>query len=170
MRRILVFLFALFLCAGVGAKTVPLATVSDADGGIVVSNAKGAVKDRIHIENHSDTLLEIVVTGRTKKTNAIVTVCTTFVGANDEKYVATEYEGKLKAFSELVVKAKGHAITSFTADTAWNDLYFAIAVVEKSGGDVDLQADELSKWKRLLDDGAITPEEFEAKKKQILGL
>ena len=31
-------------------------------------------------------------------------------------------------------------------------------------------ADEISKYKKLLDDGAITQEEFEAKKKQLLGL
>ena len=32
------------------------------------------------------------------------------------------------------------------------------------------QADELAKWKKLMDDGVITEEEFQAKKKQILGL
>lgn len=32
------------------------------------------------------------------------------------------------------------------------------------------EADELKKYKELLDSGTITPEEFEAKKKQILGL
>ena len=32
------------------------------------------------------------------------------------------------------------------------------------------QADELAKWKKLKDDGVITEEEFQAKKKQILGL
>ena len=31
-------------------------------------------------------------------------------------------------------------------------------------------ADELRKWKQLLDDGVITQEEFDAKKKQLLGL
>ena len=31
-------------------------------------------------------------------------------------------------------------------------------------------ADELLKWKKLLDEGAITQEEYDAKKKQILGL
>ena len=32
------------------------------------------------------------------------------------------------------------------------------------------QADELAKFKKLMDDGVITKDEFEAKKKQILGL
>ena len=32
------------------------------------------------------------------------------------------------------------------------------------------EADELLKWKKLKDDGVITEEEFEAKKKKILGL
>ncbi|HIX15968.1 MAG TPA: SHOCT domain-containing protein [Candidatus Hungatella pullicola] len=32
------------------------------------------------------------------------------------------------------------------------------------------EADEILKFKKLLDDGIITQEEFEAKKKQILGL
>ena len=45
---------------------------------------------------------------------------------------------------------------------------------QNSGGDVVVQqvsdADELAKFKKLLDDGIITQEEFDAKKKQILGL
>lgn len=42
----------------------------------------------------------------------------------------------------------------------------------KQATDVDtmLKADELKKYKQMLDDGTITQEEFEAKKKQLLGL
>lgn len=32
------------------------------------------------------------------------------------------------------------------------------------------EADEILKYKQLLDDGAITQEEYEAKKKQLLGI
>ena len=43
-----------------------------------------------------------------------------------------------------------------------------IAVNEKQ--ETTSGADELLKWKKLLDDGAITQEEYDAKKKQILNL
>ena len=44
----------------------------------------------------------------------------------------------------------------------------AAARVKSAGG--SSAADEISKFKRLLDDGVITEEEFSAKKKQLLGI
>ena len=56
---------------------------------------------------------------------------------------------------------------------AWNDLYFAVNQVTgiflKNSND-ESAADELLKWKKLLDSGVITREEFDLKKKQLLGL
>lgn len=39
-----------------------------------------------------------------------------------------------------------------------------------TGAAVQSAADEIKKWKELLETGAITQEEFDAKKKQLLGL
>lgn len=44
------------------------------------------------------------------------------------------------------------------------------AVPVPSGAPAVSEADELAKFKKLLDDGVITAAEFEAKKKQILGI
>ena len=44
------------------------------------------------------------------------------------------------------------------------------AVPAPAGTSAVSEADELAKFKRLLDDGVITAAEFEAKKKQILGI
>lgn len=44
------------------------------------------------------------------------------------------------------------------------------AVPAPSGAPAVSEADELAKFKKLLDDGVITAAEFEAKKKQILGI
>ena len=172
MKKIAFFIASLFFCMAVSAKTVPLPATAGSDGSVVVTNEKSGVKDRIHIENHTDKLLEVVVTGRNKKTNAVVTISTTFIDAKDQKFVATEYEGKLRNFAEFTVKVNGEKITLFTADTAWNDLYFAIATIENGGeaGGAPSAADELAKWKQLLDNGTITQSEFDAKKKQLLGL
>lgn len=41
---------------------------------------------------------------------------------------------------------------------------------EKTEAESAGAADEIRKFKALMDDGIITPEEFEAKKKQLLGL
>lgn len=172
MKKIAFFIASLFFCMSLSAKTVPLSATTDSDGSVVVTNEKSMVKDRIHIENHTDKLLEVVVTGRNKKTNAVVTISTTFVDAKDQKFVATEYEDKLRNFSEFTIRVNGDRITSFTADAAWNDLYFAIATIESGGVSASSisAADELAKWKRLLDNGTITQTEFDAKKKQLLGL
>ncbi|MBQ9207030.1 MAG: SHOCT domain-containing protein [Treponema sp.] len=56
---------------------------------------------------------------------------------------------------------------------AWSDLYFAVNKIDAVGTQsttTDPAADELLKWKKLLDVGAITQDEFNAKKKQLLGL
>lgn len=46
----------------------------------------------------------------------------------------------------------------------------SISVDKQQGGSIDSPADEIMKYKQLLDMGAITQEEFEAKKKQLLRL
>ena len=43
-------------------------------------------------------------------------------------------------------------------------------IEEDTGNSITSGADEIMKYKQLLDQGIITPEEFEAKKKQILAL
>lgn len=43
-------------------------------------------------------------------------------------------------------------------------------IKESKNTQADSNADEINKLKNLLDNGAITQEEFEAKKKQLLGL
>ncbi len=74
----------------------------------------------------------------------LVKVCDDFVTANDTKFVSSR-----------------------------DDFYFTVN--EVSGGKLKSKngandADELLKWKQLMDAGVITREEFEAKKSSLLGL
>lgn len=76
-------------------------------------------------------------------------------------------------FRNFIISLDNGKIVSYTAEMAWNDLYFAVNQVTgiflKNSND-ESAADELLKWKKLLDSGVITREEFDLKKKQLLGL
>ena len=47
---------------------------------------------------------------------------------------------------------------------------FPDRVSENSNNNLDDSSEELSKYKKMLDDGIITQEDYDAKKKEILGL
>lgn len=78
-------------------------------------------------------------------------------------------------FSSLVVTTASGAI-KFAMLENRDDLHKALSnlLVERQGKSVTIEpnsdADELKKYKILLDSGAITQEEYDAKKKQLLGL
>lgn len=78
-------------------------------------------------------------------------------------------------FSSLVVTTASGAIKFVMLENR-DDLHKALSnlLVERQGKSVTIEpnsdADELKKYKTLLDSGAITQEEYDAKKKQLLGL
>ena len=82
----------------------------------------------------------------------------------------------LSAFKGLTVATSAGRIHFWLIENrdevynALNELLSNIQTTSPQNGDSSNSADELKKFKELLDDGIITQEEFDAKKKQILGL
>ena len=154
------------------AKTIPLQSEINANNEIILKNAKFIVKDKLRIGNDTETPIEVIIKG-TDENNGLVDVASGFVKAKDTVYLTTNYEDKLDNFKTLIISLKEGKIVKFTAEMAWHDLIFTVHETDilppvKTG--TLSPADELLKWKQLLDSGAITQEEFDAKKKQLLGL
>ena len=80
----------------------------------------------------------------------------------------------LKAGSELVAKTAVSAVFIVIAVLSYIAHYILVLIamfVDKAnnlGGDVRVK--QIKEWKALMDDGIITPEEFQEKRNQILGL
>ncbi|RMC39444.1 SHOCT domain-containing protein, partial [Lactobacillus sp. ESL0236] len=82
-------------------------------------------------------------------------------------------------FEVSLLNAKNNKADGFFVRHAYSELNHVIAildgwkatekVVEDTKDNTDAPA-EIRRYKQLLDDGIITQEEFEAKKKQLLGL
>lgn len=176
MKKAALSILLLFVLSAAYSKTIPLPASTNDNGEIVVVNTKGEVEDRIHLDNATDAGLKVTIKGQYKKNEKIVTVATDFIGAHDSKYCATQYEDDLDDFSSFIISIEDGKILSYTAETAWSDLYFYInetdvkPIQAQNNQPAYSAADELLKWKELLDKGAITQEEFDAKKKQLLGL
>ena len=152
------------------AKTIPLHTEKNENGEILVDNSKRKVEDRIHIENNTDSNLTIIIKGVHKK-KGLLMVAKDWISAKDTKYFSTEFEDSLDDFKTFIITLETGKIISYTAEMAWSDLQFAINEIEGCDTETSLNmtpADELLKWKKLLDSGAITQEEFNAKKEQLL--
>lgn len=107
---------------------------------------------------------------------------------SQQKEKENQYSGVITGLSVISVLAGGGAYGSanhevefeftnglkstivFKFDAAFNDIKKILSGKELGTGSADSSADELLKYKQLLDMGAITQEEFNRKKSQILGL
>ena len=177
MKHIFLLLIAfVFSAACVFAKTINLNPQILSDGSVVIENVKGKVEDRLHVENRTDVAFGIVVVGIEKKGKETV-ISESFVKAHDGLYLPSSFEDDLDDFVRFRIEIKNASIEYCTAQCEWSDLYLIInkVTVKGSGSAESLPenvsaADELLKWKKLLDAGAVTQEEYEAKKKQLLAL
>lgn len=88
-----------------------------------------------------------------------------------------EYSSALDYYFKVVLSAQNQLVSflvmfvgGFVLGMIIN-LFLGKSRKAKQATDVDtmLKADELKKYKQLLDDGTISQEEFDAKKKQLLG-
>lgn len=108
------------------------------------------------------------VTG-TKRTNQEITqYCIKIITRNascPEVYVDFLPAGKVKSNGILYRSYAASAQSVLTMLTLMTDEQKA----ESKNGSISA-ADEIAKYKKLLDDGAITQEEFDMKKKQLLGI
>ncbi len=177
MKHIFLLLIAfVFSAACVFAKNINLNPQILADGSVVIENVKGKIEDRINIENTTDVKLSITIVGVEKKGKEEI-LCETMLSAHEKRYIATEEDDDLDDFVRFRIEVKNASIEYCTAQCEWSDLYLIInkVTVKGSGSAESLSenvsaADELLKWKKLLDAGAVTQEEYEAKKKQLLAL
>ncbi len=97
-------------------------------------------------------------------------VCGQTVGLNRHKII----KSKSWCCPQCLKKAGGPFVVNIAKLTV-EDIRTLIDEREKAktlnnGGATASSADELKKFKELLEDGVITQEEFELKKKQLLGL
>lgn len=171
-KLIIIIAYSLFISIAF-AKTVPLDSEKNENGKVSVNNQNGKVQDRIHIDNNTDMSISIVIQGQHKR-KGIRNVAEGFISAHDSKYISTEYEEDLDDFKSFIISVEGKDIISWTAETAWSDLFFSVNETSAKKTVIDEEkhssASELLEWKSLLDAGIITQEEFNIKKKQLLGL
>lgn len=169
------FAAAMFLLAAAAfAKSVNLNPSVLSDGGVIVENVKGKVEDRINVQNSTGETLEITIYGIEKKGQE-TPLCTEVLRPYEKKFLSTSYEDDLDDFVKFRVLLRNAKIEFCTAQCERSDLYFTISKVNTKGDSTAPAgnasgAEELLKWKQLLDEGAITQQEFDAKKKQLLGL
>lgn len=170
-RRIpFIFLFLIVGALVVNAKTYTLPSEVRENGDIVVYNSSnmGKVKDKLHIENNTDTTIKITIYGE-DNTGAIIQLASESIKPRDMLFARTKYEDKLKNFRKFIINIENGKILNHIAEVAWSDLYFYVNETDLSINSTSF-VDELTKWKMLLDEGIITKDEFDAKKKQLLGL
>lgn len=169
-KILFIVLFSLFV-AGF-AKDRVLFSSQNEDGIIVVYNGNGYVEDKLHFDNHTNSNLEIIVNGVFKKNGTSCQIAKETLVKNDRAYFSTNFEDKLDKFREFYISLSNGKILSFKVVEAHSDLYFDIFetdVIEDEKKDSSISsADELLKWKKLLDMGVITQEEFDAKKKSLI--
>lgn len=172
MKRIFVFIALAFLSVSAFSKNINLNPRILADGSIEIENVKGKVKDRLNVENGTGENLELLINGIGKDGKSTV-ICNAVVKANEKRYLPSSFEDNLAQFVKFIVVIKDVSVEFCTAQCEWSDLYLTITQVKStvSGAEKPFsEADELLKWKNLLDSGVVTQEEYEAKKKQLLGL
>jgi len=152
-------------------STEAIPTSTNENGDIIVSNEKDNIEDKIRIGNDTNDPLNVIIKGKHKK-NGLIEITTGPVGARDSRYFDSQWTDKLEEFTQFYISIEGGKITKHHAEVCSDDLLFHIYETDIITDNSILlsPADELIKWKQLLDMGGITQEEYEAKKKQLLGL
>ena len=147
----------------------------NSSGEVVVDNSNDLIEDRIRIINETDSDLDVIVSGEHPR-KGIILLAERTIEAHDTEFIRTKYDDDLDDFKNIIFSLKDGNIVSFGAKCIRDDLHFTISGTAKKNGagsssDAEGTDDvaELQKWKGLLDSGAITEEEYNKKKKQILG-
>ena len=89
-----------------------------------------------------------------------------------KKKIISNFDDRLSDFKSFTLSIVDGKILESKAICKNDDLYFEISKLnlESESQNTFSQAEELLKWKELLDENIITQDEFEAKKKQLLDL
>ena len=152
-------------------STESVPTSINENGDIIVLNENNNIEDKIRIENETNLPLDVIIKGTHKK-NGLIEVTNGPVGARDSRYFDSKWTDNLEEFKQFYISIEGGKITKHHAEVRSDDLLFHIYetdIIADNSGYVS-PTDELIKWKQLLDMGGITKEEYESKKKHLLGL
>ncbi len=171
------FALLLFFLSTIMAYSFPwsreeLPTSINDDGEIVIINKNDDVEDKLCIGNETNLPLDVIIKGDHTKQGLIV-IASANIAAHNTIYLHSEWENKLEDFKQFYICIEGGKITKHFAQVGSSDLLFYIYETDIKQSDNNgyySPADELLKWKKLFDDSVITKEEYEAKKKQLLGL
>ena len=173
MKRTLFSVFIIMVAIlQANAKTYTLSSETNENGEIIVYNSSngGKVKDKLHVENNTNNPIHITIKGE-DNSGRVLLLASDFIKARDMQFLRTSFEDKLKDFRKFIISIENGKILNYKAEIAWSDLYFYVNETKQLNNSMSTSAaDELLKWKKLLDAEVITKEEFEAKKKQLLGL
>ena len=143
-----------------------LPTETGNSGEITVFNIEDKVKDKIRIYNTTSISLDVTIKGLHQE-KGLILISSGSIAAYDSRYFNSKWEDSLYEFNKFYISIEGGKITKHYAEVGSSDMLFHIYETDINSLS---PADELAKWKKLLDDGAITQKEYNAKKKQLLGL
>ena len=175
MKKLFVLLLIIF-CSTMAYSwpwsTEAVPTSINENGDIIVSNEKDDIEDKIRIGNDTNNPLNVIIKGDHKK-NGLIEITSGPVGARDSRYFDSQWTDNLEEFTQFYISIEGGKITKHHAEICSDDLLFHIYetdLKQPTDSGTLSPADELIKWKQLLDMGGITQEEYETKKKQLLKL
>ncbi len=176
MKKNVFFVAFLMVCGFLCAESGQILN----DGSVFVIREKGDFEDNIKISNKTDQTLTVSVKGIRKRSGKEEFLGNQKIEAGKTERLHTEFGGRMDLFSDFTFRFSEGAVTGFETYLEKNDLYLYInGIGEKTEIKADSDsvsavlaedsADKILKYKKLLDMGAITQQEFETLKKQILG-
>lgn len=176
MKKIVFFVAFLMLCGFLCAESGQILN----DGSVFVIREKGDFEDNIKISNKTERTLTVSVKGIRKRSGKEEFLGNQKIDAGKTERLHTDFSGRMDLFSDFTFRFSEGAVTGFETSLEKNDLYLYInGIGEKteikadsvsiSAVSAEDSADKILKYKKLLDMGAITQQEFEMLKKQILG-
>lgn len=147
------------------------------DGSVFVVRNKGDFEENIKIINKTNSDLTVSVKGTRKRSGKIEFVGSQKIEIGTTGKIYGEYAGRMDLFSDFTFTFFEGAVKSFDTSLYDSNLHLCINRIEQknvSAVDSDSEdsdddiADKILKYKKLLDMGAITQQEFEFLKKKEL--
>ncbi len=151
------------------------------DGSVFVIRKKGDFEDNIKISNRTDIILTVSVNGKRKRSGKEEFLGNQRIEPGKTERLQTDFTGRMDLFSDFTFRFSEGPVSDFETSLERNDLYLCInKILEKteakndafSSGTENSEddiADKILKYKKLLDIGAITQQEFVTLKKKLLG-
>jgi hypothetical protein len=155
LGAIILFLAVYFITKGIrsGFLTTPIGELRERKAGLLKAYQEPKDKKRFFFKWQIITLRILFIV-------TFLVGLTVSLAVNDKTYIVA-----------VVLDALGILITPLIAFTIGNAIYYNAQKKKKpKSKSIEIGiADEISKFKELLDDGAITQEEYDKKKKELLG-